>query len=90
MASVRNLKKDINFVLGDFLEAVYQWELETGNQNSKQSNKLIDKALLAFDELMQKVHQKEIKNPNKHFKAIRDDLEKKATELIEDLNKLSG
>lgn len=90
MASVKNLKKDINFVLGDFLEAVYQWELETGNQNSKQSNKLIDKALAAFDELMQKVHKKEVENPNKHYKAIRNDLEKKATELIEELNNLAG
>ena len=27
MASVKNLKKDINFVLGDIIEAVYLYEM---------------------------------------------------------------
>ena len=26
MANVRDLKKDINYVLGDIIEAVYVWE----------------------------------------------------------------
>lgn len=90
MASVRDLKKDINFVLGDIIEAVYQWEATTENKDSDKGSKLIDGAISAFDELMDKVHAKDVENSKAHYKSIRADLEKKATELIEKLNKLAG
>lgn len=88
MASVRDLKKDINFVLGDIIEAVYQWEATTENKDSDKGSKLIDGAISAFDVLMDKVHAKDVANSKAHYKSIRADLEKKATELIEKLNKL--
>ena len=89
MASIRNLKKDINFVLGDIIEAVYQWESATNNSNSDEGSAIIDKSIQAFDELMNRVHQKDVENKKIHFKAIRTELEEKATVLIGDLNKLS-
>lgn len=89
MASVRELKKDINFVLGDFIEAVYIWENDTNNKNSDEGNALIDKAIGVFDELMQKVNQNGVENTKAHFKAIRQDLANKTTSLIEELNKLA-
>ena len=88
MASVRDLKKDINFVLGDIIEAVYHWEATTENKDSAKGSKLIDGAISAFDELMDKVHKKDVENSKAHYKAVRAELEKKATELIEQLNKL--
>ena len=89
MASIRELKKDINFVLGDFIEAVYRWESNTQNSESTEGNALIDKAIGAFDDLMKKVHAKGVEDSKAHFKSIREDLEAKATNLIEELNKLS-
>ncbi len=88
MASIRDLKKDINFVLGDIIEAVYQWEAATDNTNSNEGSVIIDKSIAAFDELMNKVHQKEIEDKRTHFKAIRESLEEKATALVNDLNNL--
>ena len=41
MANIRNLKKDINYVLGDIIEAVYLWELTNPDQLAP-----IDKQLL--------------------------------------------
>ena len=90
MASVRDLKKDINFVLGDIIEAVYQWEATTENKDSDKGSKLIDEAIKTFDELMDKVNVKDVENSKIHFKSVRADLEKKATELIEGLNKLEA
>lgn len=89
MASIRDLKKDINFVLGDIIEAVYQWEAATNNTNSEEGSSIIDKSIQAFDELMGKVHQKNIEDKKAHFNSIRTDLEEKATALIGDLNKLN-
>lgn len=89
MASIRDLKKDINFVLGDIIEAVYQWEAATSNIDSKEGSTIIDKSIQVFDELMGKVHQKDVADKKAHFKSIRADLEEKATSLIGDLNKLA-
>ncbi len=88
MASIRDLKKDVNFVLGDIIEAVYIWEAGSNNKNSEEGSVIIDKAIMAFDELMLKIHQKEVTDKKVHFKDIRSQLENKATELVEELNKL--
>lgn len=89
MASIRDLKKDINFVLGDIIEAVYQWEAATDNKNSEEGSAIIDKSIETFDDLMNKVHQKDVADKKAHFGSIRADLETRATALVEDLNKLT-
>ncbi|MDC6367750.1 MULTISPECIES: hypothetical protein [Flavobacteriaceae] len=89
MPSIRDLKKDVNFVLGDIIEAVYIWEAGSGKKESEEGTVIIDKAIAVFDELMDKIHQKEVENPKTHFKDIRNQLEEKATELVEEFNKLS-
>ncbi len=88
MASVKNLKKDINYVLGDIIEAVYVWELTNSDKETKKSEAIIDEAIAVFDELVEKVNQKDVENKKKHFKAINAELEKKASKLIEKVNKL--
>lgn len=90
MASIRDLKKDVNFVLGDIIEAVYLWEAGSGNKDSEEGSVIIDKAIAVFDDLMVKIHQKDVASSKAHFKEIRAQLETKATELVEDLNKLAG
>lgn len=90
MSNVRNLKKDINYVLGDIIEAVYIWEAGSGNQESKEGSAIIDKAIALFDDLMAKVNQKNVENPKSHFNGIRRELEEKTTELVEQFNKLVG
>nr|WP_299000938.1 hypothetical protein [uncultured Allomuricauda sp.] len=89
MASIRDLKKDVNFVLGDIIEAVYIWEAGSDKKNSEEGSVIIDKAIVAFDELMSKIHQKEVDDKKIHFKDIRSQLEVKATQLVEELNKLA-
>ncbi|UII76588.1 hypothetical protein LV716_02005 [Flagellimonas sp. HMM57] len=90
MANIRDLKKDINFVLGDIIEAVYLWEAGSDNKESEEGTVIIDKAIAVFDELMEKVHKKDVGNNKAHFRGIRNELEAKATELVEDLNKLGN
>ncbi len=88
MASIRDLKKDINFVLGDIIEAVYLWEVASKKQNSKEGNAVIESAISTFDDLIAKVNKKKVENKQKHFQAVRVELEDKATGLVEQLNKL--
>ena len=88
MANVRNLKKDINYVLGDIIEAVYIWEYANADKDTKKSEAIIDEAISAFDELIEKVNAKNIDNQKAHFKGIAKDLGAKGKALIEKVNAL--
>ena len=88
MASVRNLKKDINFVLGDIIEAVYLTELSTGGAPTEKSEAIVDEAITTFDSLMKEVNAKKVENKKEHFKQINKKLEETATQLLGKLNAL--
>lgn len=88
MANIRNLKKDINYVLGDIIEAVYSWEYLNLDKDTKKSEKIIDQAIKVFDDLILEVNQKNVENKKAHFKSINVKLEKNGRALIEKINKL--
>ncbi len=88
MGNVRDLKKDINYVLGDIIEAVYVWEYSNTDKDTKKSEAIIDEAIETFDELIAKVNDKKVENKKAHFKAINTELETKGRALIEKINKL--
>ncbi len=88
MGSIRNLKKDINNVLGDIIDEVYKWEITTQNYNHEKSNAIIDEAIATFDELIVKVNDKTVENRRKHLKGVFKELEQKSKELAEKVNSL--
>jgi hypothetical protein len=88
MGSVKNLKKDINFVLGDIIEAVYIYEMTSSGKPSDQSNAIIDEAIASFDALITKVNAKKVENKKAHFKQINIELEQTANQLVDKINAL--
>ena len=88
MGNVRDLKKDINYVLGDIIEAVYIWEYSNTDKDTKKSEAIIDEAIATFDDLITKVNDKSVDNKRSHFEAINKDVEDKGRALIEKINKL--
>lgn len=88
MGNVRDLKKDINYVLGDIIEAVYVWEYSNTDKDTKKSEAIIDEAITTFDALITKVNDRSVENKKSHFKAINKELEDKGNALIEKINKL--
>jgi hypothetical protein len=88
MANVRDLKKDINYVLGDIIEAVYIWELTNPEKDNKKAEKIIDGAIEVFDDLIAKVNANDVDNKKQHFKGIQTDLETKGRKLIDQINAL--
>ena len=88
MANIRNLKKDINYVLGDIIEAVYIWETANPTQDTKNSEAIIDEAITTFDSLIERVNAKNIVDQKTYFKSIASDLETKGQAMIEKINKL--
>ncbi len=88
MANVKNLKKDINFVLGDIIEAVYLYEMSTTGKPTEATNGLIDEAISTFDTLITKVNAKKVEDKKAHFKQINIELEQAANQLVAKINDL--
>lgn len=88
MASIKNLKKDINYVLGDIIENAYVWELENPKEDKKKTEKIIDEAIVVFDDLISKVYKKDVSNKKAHFSSISKELEEKANALATKINNL--
>lgn len=88
MSSKRDLKKDINYVLGDIIEAVYIWEMTNADKGVEASGKIIDEAIEVFDELIQKVNDRSVENKKQYFKGINQELETRGRALIDKINAL--
>lgn len=88
MASVKNLKKDINFILGDIIEAVYIYEMSTTGKPTDATNAVIDEAIASFDVLIAKVNTRKVEDKKAHFKQINVELEQTANQLVEKINAL--
>ncbi len=88
MANVKNLKKDINYVLGDIIEAVYLYEMTTTGKPTEASNAVIDEAISTFDSLITKVNAKKVEDKKAHFKQINVELEQAANQLVAKINAL--
>ena len=89
MASVKNLKKEINYVLGDIVNIVYIWEMSTTGKPTEASDKLIDEIYETFDALMTRANQKDVENRKAHFKQIRNDYEAAANQFVAKINGLN-
>jgi ATP adenylyltransferase/5',5'''-P-1,P-4-tetraphosphate phosphorylase II len=86
MASIKNLKKDINYVLGDVID--YALESSILKQDPKKGEEIIDEAIEAFDALIAKVNAKEVENKKTHYKAINAELELKSKALVDKINNI--
>ncbi len=88
MANIRDLKKDINFVLGDIIDAVNISQSLSDKPDEKKADAIIDDAIQVFDNLVAKVSDRKVENRKTHLSAVRTELEEKALALVERVNKL--
>ena len=88
MASIRGLKRDINDVLGDILDAVEIWQLANPEADQKKSEAISEDAISTFDDLMDKVNDRSVDNRAAHLKSVNKELEERARDLVERFNKL--
>ncbi len=88
MASIRNLKKDINYVLADIIEECLLWQLENPKKDIEESEKIISDAIKTFDKIIAQINEKGIVDKKEHFKTVIKDLEKSVITLSERVEKL--
>ena len=87
MASIKQLKKDINNDIGAIIEEIYLLELSNPNADLSKSEKLIEESIQVFDDLVQKINAVATKeNLKKQFRLIQEEKKK----MIQDLLKKSA
>ena len=83
MASIKQLKKDINNDIGAIIEDIYLWELSNPDADLSKSEKLIEEAIKVFDELVKKINSVATKdNLKKQFKVIQEERNKVIKTLL--------
>lgn len=82
------LKKDVNYVMGDIIDAAYIHQMANPKEDPAKSEAVVDEAIKEYDELIAKINRRDVENKQKHFKEVQADLEAKAQALIEKLNAL--
>ena len=87
MATLRDLKKTINYELSGVIEECYVWQLSNAEKSEK-AEKIIDAAIESFDMLIARVNERGIENKKKHFQSIVKDLNKSTAGLMKKLVKL--
>lgn len=87
MASIRNLKKEINYIFGDIIDSVLHWEYTSGNVGK--GSELIEEILVAYDDCIEKIYRRNVENRGAHLKQVRKDFEQKVGSFIGKLNKLN-
>ena len=86
MPSIKLLKKEINNDIGDLIEEIYLWELSNPNGDLGQSEKLVEEAVKAFDNLIVMINAVKGGNKKAQFKEI----EKERKKVMESLLKKSA
>ena len=86
MPSIKLLKKEINNDIGDLIEEIYLWELSNPNGDLGQSEKLVEEAVQAFDNLIVMINAVKGDNKKAQFKEI----EKERKKVMESLLKKSA
>ena len=89
MASIRKLKKEMNNVLSEIIEDCYVCQLNSDDKTAAKAEKIIDEAIAAFDELIVKLHQKEVSDQKKHLRELKASLYKKSDALSKKLEKIT-
>ena len=82
MPSIKLLKKEINNDIGDLIEEIYLWELSNPNGDLGQSEKLVEEALQAFDNLIVMINAVKGNNKKEQFKKIEKERKKVMDSLL--------
>ena len=74
MASLRTIKKDIDFLVSEVISDCWVFMYINPEEKTDEAVSIINDAVVLRNELFERVNSKEIECPKKHYKAISQDL----------------
>jgi hypothetical protein len=89
MASIREIKKEVNESLALFIDDCYEKRATVSKDITTDTEKLVDNAIALFDELIHAInHPGEDVAASAHFKEVQNRFENGLTELYKSLSEL--
>ncbi|WP_127845055.1 hypothetical protein [Psychroflexus aestuariivivens] len=88
MGSIKNLKKDLNNVYGEIIDAVMIHQETMAPEDQTKSEALVDDIIASFDDLVEKINNKSVEKRASHLKSVQIEVEKQSNDFIERLNNL--
>lgn len=92
MASIRDLKKEINNLVVHIIEQAFQYQVSHPNSDGyKTADKIIDEAVVLRDEIVDKINSVDELDKTElkaHFAGLKETFQKKSLDLIDQLDKL--
>ena len=82
MPSIKLLKKEINNDIGDLIEEIYLWEVSNPDGDLGQSEKLVEEAVQAFDNLIVMINAVKGDKKKEQFKKIEEERKKVMDSLL--------
>ena len=82
MSSIILLKKEFNNDIGDLIEEIYLWELSNPNGDLGKSEKLVEEAVQAFNNLIVMINAVKGDNKKEQFKKIEKERKKVMDSLL--------
>ncbi len=84
MASKRNIKKDVKQMVYDLMDEC-DYVIVSGDKNGPAATKLMDEVVAFYDNMVPRINA--AKN-NADFKTVREEIEAKAIDFVDKVNKL--
>ena len=84
MASKRNIKKDVKQMVYDLMDEC-DYVIVSGDKNGPAASKLMDEVVAFYDNMVPRINA--AKN-NADFKSVRAEIETKAIDFVDKVNKL--
>ncbi|MCH8535402.1 MAG: hypothetical protein LAT51_10070 [Flavobacteriaceae bacterium] len=88
MASIKQLKRDLNNAIGEVIEGTMIHQMVNSKEDASKTDELIDDSINAFDELIAKINKKDVEDRKKHLKEVNQEIDEKLGKLVERLNSL--
>ncbi|GGE23486.1 hypothetical protein [Psychroflexus planctonicus] len=88
MASIKNLKQDLNNAVGEIIEGSMLQQVIGDEKSQKNAEELVDESIAFFDEMISEINIKKVEDRSKHLKEVNQKIDKKLEELVEKLNQL--
>lgn len=88
MASIKNLKKEFKYVLGDLIDAIFIWEISIGKE-TEQSLAVKTEIFEKYEAYLSKVNKKGVEQRGKYIHSVRNEFRTDAENLVEKINNLS-
>ncbi len=89
MASKKNLKKNVNYIIGElFTECWVQYKYVSGT-NKEEAKNLMTKILTIHNDFISRISHPQPGNIKGFYQKFHSDFNKQVNELIEEIGKLS-